>query len=69
MSSFKGPKPANQGDFKTPGPGYQRTDSSAPGGTPTGSVPKNADEKYRGIYVKPIGGSGKTISKPKPFKR
>lgn len=67
--SFKGPKPANQGDYVLPAAGYSRTDTAQPGGTPTGSIKKNPDEKYKGVQVKPIGGSGTTVSKPKPFKR
>jgi hypothetical protein len=69
MAKFQGPRPAGQGDFKSPAPGYQRTDSTPPGGKPVGSTPKNKEGIYTGIHVKPIGGSGKTISKPKPFKR
>lgn len=63
------PDPANQGGYQLPPVGYQNTSATPPGGTPTGSIRKNPDEKYKGVYVKPIGGSGKTISKPKPFKR
>lgn len=70
--SFKSqgvPDPANQGGYVLPPAGFNLESSKAPGGTPTGSAPKNPGEKYKGVKPNPIGGSGKTISKPKPFKR
>jgi hypothetical protein len=69
MTSFAGKNPPNQGTFKAPPSGFQLDSSAQPGGAPTGSAPKNPGEKYKGIKVAPIGGSGQTISKPKPFKR
>lgn len=57
----------NQGGMK---PAYAKPpipDAGKPGGTPTGSAPMLGNRK-EGMRPKPVGGSGKTVSKPMPFK-
>lgn len=57
----------NQGGMASAPTSKPKPDSGKPGGTPTGSTPGLGGRK-EGMRPKPVGGSGKTVSSPKPFK-
>lgn len=70
MASFSNPypAPAPRGGSKPPPAGYNVVSDQTPGGAPVGITPKNPGEKYKGIHVGGVGGSGTERNTPKPFK-